>query len=87
MSRVTVNSIPLPSVALASLMVMVAPSLSFMVPVPVSVEVMLSVVPETVKPTVNVSLLSRPVSWVVETENVSVSPAVPVKVSAVVFSS
>ena len=81
----TVKVIASPSDALASLMVTVAPSSSFMVPVPVSVEVMLSVVPETDKPTVKVSAPSTCVSSVVDTVKVSVSPTVPLKVSAVVF--
>ena len=88
MSSVTVKVILEPSDALASLMVTVAvPSSLLMVPVPVSVAVMLSVVPETDKPTVNVSLASSTASSVVDTVKVSVSPAVPLKVSAVVFSS
>ena len=59
MSSVTVKDSVPPSVALASLTVTFALSSLLMVPVPVSVEVMLSVVPETVKPTVKVSLVSN----------------------------
>ena len=86
---VTVKVIELPSDALASLTVTVAPSSLLMVPVPVSVEVirLLSVVPEMDRPTVKVSLASTTASSVVETVKVLVSLAVPVKESAVVFSS
>ena len=64
-----------------------APSSLLMVPAPVSVEVTLSDVPETLKPTVNVSLASTTSSSVVETVKVLVSLAVPVNESAGVFSS
>ena len=76
-----------PSSAFALFTVTVAPSSLLIVPVPVSVAVMLSDVPETLKPTVKVSFASSAASSVVETVKVCVSPFVPVKVSAVVFSS
>ena len=63
-----------------------APSSLVIVPVAVSVAVTVTEVPETVRPTVNVSSSSAAVSSVVATVKVFVSPAVPVKVSAVVFS-
>ena len=56
-----------------------------MVPVAVSLSSTVSVVPETVRPTVNVSSVSSSVSSMVETVNVCVSPALPVKASASVF--
>ena len=52
----------------------------------VSVAATVAVVPETVRLTVNVSSLSLLVSPVVATVKDSVSPAVPAKLSAVVFS-
>ena len=81
-----------PSDALASSMVKVAPSvlpeaLSLIVPVPVSVAVMPDGASETPRPTVKTSLVSTTSSCVVETVKVWVSLAVPVKESAVVFSS
>ena len=54
-----------------------------MVPVPVSVAVAVEF--ETLKPTVKVSAPSRIASSVVDTVNVCVSFAVPVKVNAAVF--
>jgi len=63
-----------------------SPSSSVIVPVPVSVAVTVSVVPDTVRPTVNVSSPSTRASSVVATVNVSVSPAVPAKARAAVFS-
>ena len=51
-----------------------------------SVAVTVSKVPVTAKPTVNVSSASAPLSSIVATVNVCVSPAVPAKVSAAVFS-
>ena len=87
--RVTVKVMPSPSSALASFTVTTAPSSLLMVPVPVSVAV--TVVPvgasEAVRLTVKVSFASTTVSSVVSTVNVFVSPLVPVKLSAVVFSS
>ena len=87
--NVTVKVIPSPSSALASAMVTAALSSLLMVPVPVSVTV--TVVPvgasDTARLTVKVSFASTTVSSVVSTVNVFVSPLVPVKVSAVVFSS
>ena len=88
-SSVTVNVIASPSEALASAIVTAgtgAVSSLVMVPVAVDVAVTLWVVPETANPTVNVSSLSISESSVVETLKVCVSLAVPVKVSAVVFS-
>ena len=83
--NVTVKVIPSPSSALASLMVTAALSSLLMVPVPVSVEVTPEF--ETLNPTVKVSSASSTASSVVETMKVLVSPLVPVKLSAVVFSS
>ena len=70
------------------LMVAVTFALSSLVivPVAVAVAVTLWVVPETAKPTVNVSSSSISSSSLVEIVNVCVSPAVPVKVRAAVFS-
>ena len=64
-------------------MVTAAPSLSRIVPVPVSVEVTPLGALETVRPTVKVSSPSNTASAVVETVNVCVSPALPAKLSAV----
>ena len=89
LSRVTVKEIASPSSALASAMVTVAGgAVSSLVIVPVAVEVAVTlwVVPETARPTVNVSFSSTSVSSVVDTLNVCVSLAVPAKVRAVVFS-
>ena len=86
MSSVTVKEIASPSSALASAIVTVALSSLLIVPVAVEVAVTSWVVPETVKPTVNVSSASISSSSLVETLNVCVSPAVPLKLSAVVFS-
>ena len=88
---VTVKVIATPSSALASAMVTVAPvpvvpSSSRMVPVAVDAAVTVSEAPETLRPTTNVSSASTTASSVVGTVNVCVSPAVPAKVSAVVFS-
>ena len=55
------------------------------VPVAVDVAVTLAEVPETLRPTVNVSSSSSSASWVVATVNVCVSPAVPAKLIAAVF--
>ena len=52
----------------------------------VDVAVTVSEVPETLKPTVNVSSDSTTASSAVATVKVCVSPAVPANVSAVVFS-
>ena len=60
-------------------------SSSAMVPVAASPAVTLWVVPETLRPTVKVSSSSTSVSSVVETVNVCVSPAVPLKLSAFVL--
>ena len=95
MSSVTVNVIPTPSVAEASATVSTAASsvvplaLSSslrIVPAAVSVAVTVAEVPETVRPTVNVSSGSTAPSSVVATVKVFASPAVPAKVSAEVFS-
>ena len=61
-------------------------SSSLMVPVPVSVAVTVTVVPDTVRPSVNVSSPSAKASSIVATVKVCVSPAVPAKVRAAVFS-
>ena len=76
-----------PSLALASFTVTAASWLSslLIVPVPVSVDVMPEGASDTVRPTVKVSLPSTTASSVVDTVNVSVSLAVPVKLSAVVL--
>ena len=95
-SSVTVNAIPSPSAAEASAIVTAgvdaevrgagaSPSWRI-VPVAVSVCVTVSEVPETVRLTVNVSSGSWSVSSVVVTVKLCVSPAVPAKVSPVVFS-
>ena len=60
-------------------------SLSWMVPVPVSVAVTLNEVSDTPKPTVKVSSCSTAPSAWVATAKVWVSPAVPVKASAAVL--
>ena len=86
LSSETVNVIASPSSALASAIVTVALSSLVIVPVAVEVAVTSWVVPETAKPTVKVSSSSISSSSLVETVNVCVSPAVPLKVSAVVFS-
>ena len=88
LSSVTVNVIWSPSLADASAIVTAAsaPSSSVIVPVASSVAVTVAVASDTARPTVNVSWCSLSVSSVVETVNVCVSPAVPVNVSAAVFS-
>ena len=75
-----------PSLAEASAIVTAGPSSSTIVPVAVSVAATGSCAVETVRPTVKVSSASESVSSVVATVNVCVSPAVPAKVSAAVFS-
>ena len=82
---VTVNVIAVPSLALASFTVTAALSSLLIVPVPVSLDVMVRDVPDTVRPIVKVSSASKTASSVVETVNVFVSLAVPVKLSAVVL--
>ena len=84
LSNVTVNVSASPSDVLASLIVTAALSSLVIVPVAEEVADTLWVVPETANPTVNVSLPSTSSSSLVETLNVCVSPAVPVKVNAVV---
>ena len=86
LSSVTVKLSESPSLAEASAMVTAALSSLVIVPVAVSVAVTVTEVPDTARPTVKVSSASTTASWVVETVKVSVSPAVPVKVSAEVFS-
>ena len=86
LSKVTVKGMDLPSVALPPTMVRVALSSLLIVPVAVEVAVTLWVVPEILKPTVNVSSASISSSSLVETLKLCVSPAVPLKLSAVVFS-
>ena len=87
MSRVTVKVRASPSGALASAIVTAGPaSSSMIVPFAVSVASTVVDVPETVRPTVNVSSVSMPVSSVVATVNVCFSPAVPANVSPAVFS-
>ena len=91
LSSVTVKVMSLPSLALASLIVTVALSAlspaSLMVPAPVSLAVTPLGASDTLSPTVKVSGCSNTSSSVVETVKVCVSLAVPVKVSAAVFSS
>ena len=69
LSSVTVNVIESPSAALASAIVTAAnaPSSLVIVPVAVSVDVTVAVVPDTAKLTVNVSWCSLAVSSVVDT--------------------
>ena len=87
LSRVTVKVMESPSLAEASAMVTAAlPSSLVIVPVAVLVAVTVTVVPETPRPTVNVSFVSTTASSVVDTVKLCVSPAVPANVSAVVFS-
>ena len=87
LSSVAVKVSGSPSAARASAIVTSgAPSSSVIVPVAVSVAVTGNDVPETLRRTVNVSSVSAPASSVVATVNVCVSPAVPAKVSAAVFS-
>ena len=88
LSSVTVNVIESPSSAEASAMVTAAnaPSSLVIVPVAVSVAATVAEVPDTLRLTVNVSWCSLSVSSVVETVKLRVSPAVPVNVSADVFS-
>ncbi len=84
---VILNVISSPSVADASSMVRAnALSSSWIVPVAVSVAVIVAVVPETVRLTVNVSSGSTSHSGRVATVKVCVSPAVPAKLRAAVFS-
>ena len=78
---------PSPSSALASFTVTAALSSSLMVPVPVSLTVTPVGAPDTLKPTVKVSLASSTASSSVETVNVLVSPLVPLKSRSAVFSS
>ena len=87
LSSLTVKVICSPSKATASSIVTsgAAPS-SVMVPVAVSVAVTVPAAPETLRPTVNVLFELSFVSSVVATVKVFVSPTVPVKLSAVVFS-
>ena len=86
-SSFTVKTIGLPSPPDASPIVSTAGvSSSRIVPVAVSVAVTVAVVPETVRLTVNVSLGSSLLSSVVATVKDFVSPAVPAKLSAAVFS-
>ena len=85
-SSVTVNVIESPSLAEASSMVTAVLSSSLTAPVAVSVAVTAAVVSDTARPTVNVSFGSTSVSSVVVTVKLCVSPAVPVNVSAEVFS-
>ena len=86
LSRVTVKLIESPSLAEASAMVTAGSSSLVIVPVAVSVASTAAEVSDTARPTVKVSSASSAVSSVVETVNVCVSPSVPVKVRAVVFS-
>ena len=87
LSRVTVKVISEPSEALASSIVTSAASSLLMVPVPVSVDVTPDGASDTLKLTVKVSLASNTTSAVVATLKLFVSPAVPLKLSAEVFSS
>ena len=88
LSSVTVKVIESPSSALASSIVTAAksPSSFVMVPFAVSVAPTAACVPETARLTMKLSLRSASVSSIVATVKVCVSPAVPVKLSAAVFS-
>ena len=86
LSSVTVKVIESPSAALASAMVTAGSSSLVIVPVAVSVASTVAEVSDTARLTVKVSSGSSAVSSVVETVNVCVSPALPAKVSAEVFS-
>ena len=86
---VTVNVNESPSVATASASVTPvgrSTSSSVIVPVAVPVSVTANDVPETLRPTVNVSSDSLAASSVVATTKVCSSPLVPWNVSAAVFS-
>ena len=83
---VKVSEPPSPAVASETVTAASAPSSFVIVPVAVSVDVTSVEVPDTARPTVNVSWCSLAVSSVVETVKLWVSPAVPTNVSAVVFS-
>ena len=86
LSRVTVKVRSSPSSAETFSMVTAGSSSLVIVPVAVSVASTVAVVFETARLTVKVSSGSSAVSSVVETVNVCISPAVPVKVRAAVFS-
>ena len=88
LSRVTVKVSESPSSAETSATVTAAcaPSSFLMVPVAVSVAVTVAEVPDTARPTVKVSWCSCVESSVVDTVKLCVSPAVPAKVRAAVFS-
>ena len=87
LSTVTTNEIAAPSVLDALPIDTVAlPSSLVIVPVAVSLAVTVSVVPETAKPTVNVSPASTTSSSLVDTVKVCCSPFAPEKLSAAVFS-
>ena len=87
-SSATLSCIPLVrmSVSTDSVIEVGCRSSSSMVPVAVSAAVTATVVPDTVKPTVNVSSSSARTSSVVATVKVCVSPAVPAKARCAVFS-
>ena len=88
LSSATVNVSESPSAALTSSIVTAgsAPSSFVIVPVALSVADTSACVPERARPTVNTSSSSATASSVVATVKVCVSPAVPAKVSAAVFS-
>ena len=86
LSSVTVKVRASPSAALVSAMVTAASAPSSLVIVPVAVSVAVTDVSETLRPTVKVSSGSASVSSIVATVKLCVSPAVPVNVSAAVFS-
>ena len=86
LSTVTANEIAEPSVFDALPMDTVAVSSLVIVPVAVSLAVTVSDVPETARPTVNVSPASTTSSSVVVTVKVCCSPFVPAKLMPVVFS-
>ena len=86
LSSVTVKVRESPSAALSSAIVTAGVSSSVIVPVDLSVAVTVVSVPETSRPTVNVSSSSTSPSSVVATVKVCVSPLLPTKVMAAVFS-
>ena len=86
LSSVTMKVIESPSLADASAIVNAAASSSLIVPVAMSVALTVSSVPETARLIVKVSSGSLAASSVVATVKVCVSPAVPAKLSAAVFS-
>ena len=85
--RVSPSSAEESAIVTSGAMLLSGGSSSKIVPVPVSVAVTDSEVPETFRLTVNVSSgASLSLSSVISTRIVCVSPSVPAKVSAAVFS-